>query len=156
MQAHQLRQCSREIQSGCGLIKIFQYANQQEILFLPSTLPTRASHECRHTPAHSPASPHYTHRPQEILDLRKTLTGEVEALRNEFTELKAALAQQLELTAGLASSEVVEAERQMASIALGMGGSSAMTATGATGSAAQSLAARAAAAAEAAGAGAPH
>lgn len=41
--------------------------------------------------------------PQEVGDLRKTLNTEVEGLRSEFMELKTALKQQLELTAGLAS-----------------------------------------------------
>ena len=41
--------------------------------------------------------------PQEVGDLRKTLNTEVEGLRSEFMELKTALKQQLELTAGLAA-----------------------------------------------------
>jgi hypothetical protein len=40
---------------------------------------------------------------QEVGDLRKTLSSEVEGLRSEFLDLKSALKQQLELTAGLAS-----------------------------------------------------
>lgn len=41
--------------------------------------------------------------PQEVGDLRKTLNNEVDSLRAEFMDLKGALKQQLELTAGLAS-----------------------------------------------------
>lgn len=40
---------------------------------------------------------------QEVGDLRKTLNSEVDALRAEFMDLKTALKQQLELTAGLAA-----------------------------------------------------
>mmetsp|Transcript_8612 Transcript_8612/g.23153 ORF Transcript_8612/g.23153 Transcript_8612/m.23153 type:complete len:127 (+) Transcript_8612:141-521(+) len=51
----------------------------------------------------------------EITDLRQTLNGEVEALRADFMDLRTSLKQQLELTSSLAASEVVEAERKMAS-----------------------------------------
>ncbi|PNH05710.1 hypothetical protein TSOC_008011, partial [Tetrabaena socialis] len=53
---------------------------------------------------------------QEVGDLRKTLNTEVEGLRAEFLELKTALKQQLELTAGLASQEVNDAEARLAQL----------------------------------------
>ncbi len=43
---------------------------------------------------------------QEITDLRRTLNTEVDSLRTEFLDLKTALKQQLELTAGLATTQV--------------------------------------------------
>ena len=44
---------------------------------------------------------------QEITDLRRTLNTEVDSLRTEFLDLKSALKQQLDLTAGLTLSAQV-------------------------------------------------
>jgi hypothetical protein len=43
---------------------------------------------------------------QEISDLRRSLNTEVDSLRGEFVDLKAALKQQLDLTAQVATIQV--------------------------------------------------